>query len=221
MDRCSERGDTCSSDFFHHEFDYKLFDDQGCMITATVWYERGHMNAHWPSRQITFGEGHFHLLTDFHSTYNILAHELTRGIIMRTSGLNNTRETGALSEHLADVFGIPLKQQRYSVVLDAKHLWAIGESLFGGLALDSLDTALPKDVAKERSNFAKFPRYLPSFAHPESTKPPQPTHYDELERNINYDNGGVHLICGIADHAFCIAASAAVGPPLTRRGSAP
>lgn len=62
--------------FFHREFDYKLFEDQGCTITATVCYGRGHINTYWTGRRIVLGEGYFYPFTNFHLAYDVLAYEL-------------------------------------------------------------------------------------------------------------------------------------------------
>jgi len=237
--------------FFDVHFNYKLFKDTGCTVAVTMNYGQSYMNAHWTGRRVVLGSGKPLLWRDFEFADDIIAHELTHGIIARTSGLKNSGESGALQEHLADVFGILYKNTWYTGdelagagdYADAKDCsWVIGDRLWGRddhlLAIgpiigredvvwkrkpDGRITSVPDPndprlkidrTSPEAVTFAKLPRYVRSFEDPESTMPPQPTHYDEFQRNLAYDNGGVHSNSGIANYAFYTAAMAAGRSPL-------
>ena len=144
-------------------------------------------------------------------------------------------ETGALNEHLADVFGVLFKQynrQRQRESTDAS--WVIGDKLFT-LGVDRRGDEpkprLMKDgngdnrwvvsgaaddscyMVHERTVFNdQWARgYLRSFENPKLSNPPQPVRYRDYEA-LPYDNGGVHHNSGIPNRAFHKAATAARGP---------
>jgi Zn-dependent metalloprotease len=160
--------------------------------------------------------------------------------------LNGSGEPGALSEHLADVFGLLYKHNVDSPYAGAEDcVWTIGESLWsppdgffgtssipvdilkslwtasGGTIVDNhtrQDPKVARDVTStEAINFNKFPHYLRSFKNPKSTVPSQPKHYDDY-KVVTYDNGGVHHNSGIGNYAFYIAAVEAKEPPLEGAG---
>lgn len=219
-------------EFFKTEFDYTLFDDQQCTIAVTMHYGKNYMNAHWTGRRVILGSGYEGLLDGFRYAKDVIVHELTHGIIMRSSRLQNFGETGALNEHLADVFGVLynhyLENETFPSDVDAATLpWSIGEELWSFENyrwMSQMDmgeqkpSTNPSSPSFSRAGFDKWkfrklnlPKYVRSFADPTSTNPAQPIDYRDFEK-VTYDNGGVHLNSGIPNYAFYTAAVTAIGP---------
>jgi Zn-dependent metalloprotease len=221
-------------DFFDRVYSYKLFKDKQRTVAVTINFGFEYQNAHWGDDMLILGEGKPHMVSLLREADDIIAHELTHGIIKHTSRLKFFGEVGALQEHLCDVFGMVYKQRRMSKesrtttgIKDAKdYPWVIGEKLWNNYDLNpkpsgSAKTLFPvvkpstsklEAVEKEKLNFAKLPPYLRSFSDPESTDPAQPILYTDYQM-LHYDNGGVHLNSGIPNYAFFTAAVAANGPP--------
>ncbi|KAJ4115360.1 subtilisin-like protein [Fusarium equiseti] len=117
--------------FFDEHFGHELFAKERSTVAVTMNYGDKYMNAHWTGKRVILGSGDDAFLDDFHKAADVIAHEIFHGIILRTSGLGNSGEPGALSEHLADVFGLLYKH--YTVhpngIADAC-FWTIGEGLW-------------------------------------------------------------------------------------------
>ncbi|CAG1962931.1 unnamed protein product [Fusarium graminearum] len=184
------------------------------------------------------GSGNPALLDDFHQADDVVAHETTHSIILRTSGLKSVGQPRELSEHLADVFGLLYKHEASACAWKnaSDCVWTVGESLWAspegffrwfsfpdiyrqlwigssGKIVDnhshhSPSTALDVD-SSEVKNFKTRPRFFRSFSDPTLTNPKQPDHYLEYCKNDD-----VHHNSGILNHAFYLAAISARGPPL-------
>ena len=223
--------------FFLNAFGFKLFDGKGNPIQVSINYGVRCMNAYWKNGMVVLGDGDSSGLNDFWKADDIIAHEITHGIIAHTSGLKNRDETGALNEHLADVFAILYKQYRQSHNRDAaSSTWILGEKLFAGPGLDrrTRPTAAPADLPKNTPYIIhgnkKSPLgfyvvtnptkpfsqhwhepHLRDFSEPGTSNPPQPYHWSN-RKTVAYDRGGVHQNSGIPNFAFYIAAIEAHGP---------
>jgi Zn-dependent metalloprotease len=104
-------------------------------------------------------------------------------------------QSGAISEHLADAFGIMAKQFD-SRQTAAQSDWFIGAGLFGpgvrGIAIRSM--------------------LMPGTAYDDKWlgRDPQPSHMHDYD-DSPVDNGGVHVNSGIPNRAFALAARALGG----------
>ncbi|CAJ0552249.1 Ff.00g062280.m01.CDS01 [Fusarium sp. VM40] len=228
--------------FFEFEFGHRLFEKEGHTIAITINYGDNYTNAHWTGKRVILGSGNPSLWDEFDMARDVIGHEVAHGVILRTSGLNGSGEPGALSEHLADVFGLLYKHSVESSGTKAKDcVWTIGESLWdppggffgfsgmdpeivkslwtgsGGKIVDNHtrhDPTVARDVTSTKAkHFNKFPHYLRSFKDPSSTNPRQPMNYNDY-KTLPYDNGGVHHNSGIGNYAFYVAADEAEEPPL-------
>jgi Zn-dependent metalloprotease len=218
-------------DFFYLVFNWRLFDNNGNQLHVSINYGHNCMNEYWNGSQIILGQGSPAGLTRFYTADDVLAHELTHGIISQTSGLNYRDETGALSEHLADVFAVLYKQRRSRENEASEASWVIGERLFpegnrshkvkpqysaDGYPTDEwvIPGAKGADcyLNPKRTAWNTYwaPAYLRSLAEPKSTSPPQVVRYSKYEK-LKYDNGGVHHNSGIPNFAFYTAAIEARG----------
>jgi len=187
-----EAFDGCgaTSDFYFDLFGRPSIDDQDMPIESTVHYGVRFENAMWNGRQMIFGDGDGRVFIRLTRSLDVIAHELTHGVIQATAALGYTGQTGALNEHLADAFGIMVKQ--YTLGLLARESdWRIGAELLGpefrGRAVRSM--ADPGSA----------------YDDPLLGRDPQPAHMDDYVVT-EADHGGVHINSGILNYAFYLAA---------------
>ena len=76
-----------------------------------------------------YGDGDGKLFERFTKCIDIVAHELTHGVTQYTAALVYSGESGALSEHFSDVFGVLVKQYARKQTA-AKADWLVGAGLF-------------------------------------------------------------------------------------------
>lgn len=185
------------SKFFKDVLDRDSLDGKGMTLIASCHYrEKGVPlnNAYWTSesKQVVFGDGDgivFDYLTD---SLDVIAHELTHGLIDHTAQLEYEGQSGALNESCADVFACMIEQWHQGVTVDQAD-WIVGQTLFPvafrGVALRSLKN--PGSAYKK---------------HDVLGDDIQPKHMDHLYTGSG-DQHGVHINSGIPNHAFYLAAS--------------
>lgn len=170
-------------------FKRNSLDDKGLRLDSTVHYGKGYDNAFWDGRQMVYGDGDGHLFNRFTLSLDVIAHELTHGVVQKEANLVYWDQSGALNEHMADVFGILTKQRKHQLNVKQSD-WLIGVGLLTdkvrGKALRSL---------KEPGT---------AYNDPVLGKDPQPAH---MRRFVvtHEDNGGVHINSGIPNRAFYVA----------------
>jgi Zn-dependent metalloprotease len=142
-----------------------------------------------------YGDGHPNRSNRFTIDLAIIGHELSHGVVQYEGGLRYRKDTGAINEHFADVFGILVKQYHLKQSANESN-WLLGEGLWrpnivNGKALRSMKepgTAYGPDplIGKDR----------------------QPAHmrdYVDFGNCISAgtcDYGGVHINSGILNKAF-------------------
>lgn len=184
----NEAYDGCGKtyDFFRKVLGRNSIDDRGLRLDSTVHYGNGYDNAEWNGRQMIYGDGDGKYFHRFTSAIEVIAHELTHGITQHTARLGYSRQSGALSEHFSDVFGILVKQFSLRQTA-ARSDWLIGAELLTerveGVAIRSMKA--------------------PGTAYDDRVlgRDPQPSHMRQYVRT-EADNGGVHVNSGIPNHAF-------------------
>lgn len=207
--------------FFDEVFNYQLFDGKGNFLSAAVHYGENYINAHWLEELelLVLGDGDGKIVSDFNFSPDIIAHELVHGIIYHTSKLEYEGESGALTEHLADVFGV-LYAQKYDERERGSFengIWVIGgRAIIGqnhqGHLQSTFDLSDPKsDPAAISSNKVTVDGYLRSLKSPLDSLQPQPAHYRDYVKPTK-NHGATHINSGIPSHAFYRAAIAAGGP---------
>lgn len=184
----SEAYDGLGSTFalFWEVFGRDSIDDRSAPLEATVHYGKLYDNAFWDGRRMVFGDGDGEIFDGFTRSLSVIGHELAHGVTEYASGLVYRDQSGALNEHLSDVFGVLVEQ--YALGQAARDAsWLVGEGIFTdqveGNALRSMKapgTAYDDDVLG---------------------KDPQPDHLDDYIVTQD-DNGGVHLNSGIPNRAF-------------------
>ncbi len=184
---------------FHDAYGRDSLDGAGLALVASVHFAQEYDNAFWDGEQMVFGDGDGEIFGSFTDCPDVIGHELAHGFTQYTAGFVYVGQSGALNEHVSDVFGV-LTRQRLEGQDAAGADWLVGKGLFlpgvKGVALRSM----------------KAPGT--AYDDPRLGKDPQPAHMDdyaELPHDEANDNGGVHINSGIPNHAFYLAATALGG----------
>jgi Zn-dependent metalloprotease len=185
-------GSGATYDLFKHEYERDSIDGGGMRLDSTVHYQVGYDNAFWNGRQMVYGDGDEdipeaqRIFNRFTIALDIIGHELTHGVTQFEAGLVYRDQSGALNESFSDVFGSLVKQRLRGQTADQAD-WIIGEGLFtpnvNGVGIRSM----------------KAPGT--AYDDPVLGSDPQPAHMSDY-KNVDYDNGGVHINSGIPNHAF-------------------
>ncbi|MBK9272348.1 MAG: M4 family metallopeptidase [Saprospiraceae bacterium] len=133
-------------------------------------------NAFWNGKAIFYGNGN-KAFTSLPKALDVAGHELTHGVIQNEANLVYENESGAINESMADIFGIMMDRND----------WTVGEEVV-------LKSFFPSGAMR-------------SFSDPHnggsSLNDPgwQPKHVNEQYKGT-LDNGGVHINSGILNYAF-------------------
>jgi Zn-dependent metalloprotease len=178
-------------DFYKQVFGRESIDNRGLALDSHVHYGRAYDNAFWDGEKMVYGDGDGSLFNRFTISLDIIGHELTHGVVEKTCNLVYQGQSGALNEHIADVFGSMVKQWvRKETAAQAD--WIIGEGLLAkgvkGVGLRSLKA--PGTAYDDRK----------------LGKDDQPAHMRNYW-NSREDNGGVHVNSGIPNRAFYLFAT--------------
>jgi Zn-dependent metalloprotease len=166
-------------------------DDSGLPLDAIIHYGDRYDNAFWDGQRMVFGDGDGELFNRFTIALDVIGHELAHGVVETTANLNYWQQSGALNEHVADVFGSLVKQYKEGQSAEQAD-WLIG----AGLLTDKVEGTGDQPAAL-RSMAA------PGTAFDDDVlgKDPQPDHMDRFVETTQ-DNGGVHINSGIPNKAF-------------------
>lgn len=94
-------------DFYKQKFDRNSYDDSGTMLKGFVHYGENYENAFWDGNYVFFGDGE-NTRSGPYTSLDIVAHEITHGVIERSAGLVYENESGALSESFSDIFAVTI-----------------------------------------------------------------------------------------------------------------
>jgi bacillolysin/thermolysin/neutral peptidase B len=170
------------------------YDDRGGEMISTVHFGEGYDNAFWDGAQMVYGDGDVSVTKPYVYGLDVVAHEMSHGVIQYTAGLIYESQSGALNESYADVFGAMVDRDD----------WQMGEDIWNP---DNWPTPYLRDmVDPSLGGFYDVDNPLESFG--------QPAHMDEyanLPAERRSDNGGVHINSGIPNHAAYLAAEAIGG----------
>ena len=174
------------------KFGRNSLDNKGKKLYGTVHYGTKYMNACWNGVQMKFGDGDGTVFGDFTKSIDVMAHEMTHGVVGNSCQLVYQDQSGALNESCADIFGSMVKQLYYNKT-SANADWLIGV----GIVL--CDKAL-------RSLKAPGTAYNDKYLG-KDRQPAQMSDYVTTTK----DNGGVHTNSGIPNKAFYNLATALGG----------
>jgi Zn-dependent metalloprotease len=181
-------------DFYFNFFQRNSIDNQGLQLDGFV-HAGDLYNAFFDGREFIFGDGDGIIFDGFTDELDVIAHEVTHGVVHYSSPLDYSFQSGALNESLADAFGIMVKQwgeQAPQSVDNAN--WLIGEGIWaagvnGRSLRDMQNPGKAYDDAKVGSD-------------------PQPAHWRDFKKlDLGEDRGGVHINSGIPNRAFYLAAT--------------
>lgn len=189
-------------DFYKKLFNRNSLDDRGMTLISSVHLGRNYNNAFWNGEQMAYGDGDGSLFVRFTKSLDVVGHELTHGVVSHTCNLEYRNESGALSEHFADVFGSLVKQWKKKHTA-AKADWLIGPDIMG-----------PGTRAAALRSFKAGPAYEND---PILGTDPQPKHLKHKYTGTA-DSGGVHINSGIPNHAFFLVATALGGHAWDKAG---
>jgi len=193
--------------FYKTVFGRDSLDDRGMRIDSTLHFSVDYGNAFWNGSQMIYGDGDENL-HNFTTSLDVVAHEMTHGVTGSASGLVYQGESGALNEHISDVFGVLAYQYdaaqnpgKYPKVADADR-WLIGSNVL------ILPNPMPpgavgrgvRDLLNPGTAYSGLP-----FGDD-----PQPDTYAKRFTDP-FDNGGVHINSGIPNKAFATYAVAVGG----------
>ena len=187
-------GFGATRDFYKQVLDRNSIDGRGMPLGGYVHRGVDFNNAFWDGGGMVFGDGDERLFTDFTKSVDVIAHELTHGVIEFTAGLEYHDQSGALNESISDVFGSLVKQwSLQQTAADAD--WLIGAEVFTpGVGADALRSMKAPGHAYDSPIFGKDPQpdHMSKFVH--------------LPCTDEGDNGGVHINSGIPNKAFYLTA---------------
>ena len=189
-------------DYYFEVHGRDSIDARGLPLDATVHYRRAFNNAFWNGRQMVFGDGDGELFNRFTQSLDIIGHELTHGVTQYEAALDYQGQSGALNEHMSDVFGSLVKQ--HVLRQTAKRAdWLIGEGIWA------------KGIHGKALRSMKAPGT--AYDDPRVGKDPQPANMSGYV-DTNDDNGGVHVNSGIPNHAFYLASMGFGGSAWVKAG---
>jgi Zn-dependent metalloprotease len=187
--------------FYKNVFSRDSLDNHGMRLDSTVHYGAGYDNAFWNGTQMVYGDGDGQLLHNFTSALDVIGHEMTHGVTQNESALAYQGESGALNEHLSDVFGILVKQQDLGQDAGSAD-WLIGVGLL--IPPNPMPPGATCRALRDMLNPGTAYRGLPIGDDP------QPATYAGLYTGPD-DNGGVHINSGIPNKVFATYAIAVGG----------
>lgn len=187
---------------FKEVYGRNSIDGAGMLLAGTVHYGQGYDNAFWNSERMVFGDGDGEIFGRFTASLEVIGHELAHGVTERTAALVYQGQSGALNEHVSDVFGILVKQRQLGQ--DAATAdWLVGaDLLLPGVQGVAIRSMINPGTA---------------YDDPRLGKDPQPPHMDGYIETTD-DNGGVHLNSGIPNRAFVLTAQAIGGEAWVKAG---
>ncbi len=132
-------------------------------------------NAFWNGMVMAYGNGNV-AMTPLAEALDVAAHEMGHGVIEKTANLIYQYQSGAMNEHMADVFGVCVDRDD----------WKMGEDIVKPAYFPS---GAMRDFANPHNGCSAGQGCW------------QPAHMNEFV-NTSQDNGGVHINSGILNHAF-------------------
>jgi Zn-dependent metalloprotease len=121
------------ADFFREAFGRNSIDDHGMTMMSSIHFGFRYNNAMWNGSQMVFGDGDGRAFLDFTHGADVVAHELTHGVIQHSAQLTYAGESGGLNESIADCFASMFRQwHRGQDVTQAD--WLIGTDILGPAA---------------------------------------------------------------------------------------
>jgi Zn-dependent metalloprotease len=155
----------------------------------------------WDGRRLVAGDGDGQVFQRMTSSEEMIAAQLSAGIISNETPFQYMGQTGALVQSLGAVFGVLVKQYRLGQNANEAD-WTLGaEALVPGSGTALYSLASPGTA----------------YTNTQLGTDPQPAHMSGYVET-DTDNGGIHINSGIPSRAFYCVATALGGPAWERAG---
>jgi Zn-dependent metalloprotease len=154
-------------DYYLERHQRNSLNGKGGDMLAVVRVKRNFQNAFWNGKAMYFGDG-----LRFAASLDVVAHELTHGVIENTAKLVYQNQSGALNEAFADIFGEMVEARQNG----GKNDWLLGTQV--------------GEIARSMSRPEDY------------RQPSHMNNYQKLPNTEAGDNGGVHINSGIINHAY-------------------
>lgn len=109
--------------YFYDKFNRRSFDDSGSSIMSIVHWPDGngkpYDNAFWNGSFVAYGDGS--IFRPLAAGLDVVAHEITHGVIQYTVNLDYQFQSGALNESLADIFASMVDRDDYLIGEDISY----------------------------------------------------------------------------------------------------
>lgn len=175
-------------EFYKTYMNWVSYDNAGSDLHLNCHYSRNYNNAFWDGDDMVFGDGDGVIFTNFGNSLDVTGHELTHGVVQFTAGLIYNGQPGALNEHMADVFGVAIRQHTEGQSSDPVNAnWLIGDTIMG----PTLQGQAIRNMKAPGTAYDN--QYM--------GKDPQPDHMDNYYTGSG-DNYGVHINSGIPNKVF-------------------
>jgi Zn-dependent metalloprotease len=196
-------GAGATYDFYSDVHGRNSLDDQGMVLKSLVHYGSKVPNAFWDGEQMLYGDGDGRIFGRFTKSPEVIAHELTHGVIQYEANLEYHGEPGALNESFADVMAMQVEQRIKGQSAEEADWWLGGEILLSEVGAQGI-RSFTAEKAYENNRFLGTD--------------PQPKHMDDKYKGSR-DYGGVHINSGIPNHAFYLVATELGGNSWERAGT--
>jgi Zn-dependent metalloprotease len=198
-------------DFYNAIFQRDSIDGRGMRLDSTVHFAVDYDNAFWNGSQMVYGDGDGIVLHNLTGALEVIAHEITHGVTQNESGLVYQGQSGALNEHISDVFGVVVKQYHLNQTA-AQADWLVGVGILvapNPMPAGGVCRAL-RDMLNPGTAYVNLP---------DLGSDTQPAHMRNFY-NGSDDHGGVHTNSGIPNKAFATYARAVGGNTWSANGPA-
>ncbi|MCU0453739.1 MAG: M4 family metallopeptidase [Bacteroidetes bacterium] len=176
-------------DYFKTAHNRDAIDGKGSTMNIVVNFRQNFNNAFWNGQLMVFGNGDGTAFSDLAGSLDVMAHEMTHGVVENSANLIYENQPGALNESFADVFGVLFE----FYVKGGGGNWLIGEDVttptVAGDALRNMQDPAAANVA---------------FG---GQQPGHMNQYQNLPNTDQGDHGGVHINSGIPNKAFYLFAN--------------
>lgn len=193
-------------DFYAEEFNRKSWDDKGTDIVASLNINRytfldilgSKQNAAWAKTRFIFGAGSNDGLDNFEKALDVVGHEYTHAVIQTTSNLKYEGQSGALNEHLADVFGVIINNRHHKKLANP---FAIGATVLAGVLKEKAHAL--RDMMDPTKGLSKQPAHMRDLLTEKFAK-----FGPECKPTSDNDRCGVHVLSGIPNKMAALVMSA-------------
>ncbi|WKN42607.1 M4 family metallopeptidase [Tunicatimonas pelagia] len=172
-------------DYFRQKHNRLAIDGEGGNILSVVNYveddSSGMDNAFWNGTFMVYGNGDV-AFRPLAGSLDVGGHEMTHGVINATANLVYRNQSGAINEHIADVFGVLIENEDFLLGEDV-----VNTQVFPSGALRDMESPHNGGTSLRDNGF-------------------QPDHMSEIYTGEE-DNGGVHINSGIPNRAFFLIAN--------------